>query len=94
MAKKRTKKQKQNPKYPFLVSCDQGSESMPSGEAVKGQNESTPKPGSTKTKSAKNAYFLEKGANPASIRHDIIKSLAVTSFILGLEIVIYLISQR
>ena len=93
MTKRRTKKQKKDPKHPFLVSWE-GTPAKQSHEStVKRQNKTQAKANSKKSGQSKNAYLLEKGANLASVRHDIIKSLIITSFILGLEVVIYLSLQ-
>jgi len=93
VTKRRTKKQKKNPKHPFLVSWEGSSANLSHESTVKGQNKTPAKANSTKSGESKNAYLLEKGANLASVRHDIIKSLIITSFILGLEVVIYLSLQ-
>jgi hypothetical protein len=93
VTKRRTKKQKKDPKYPFLVSWEGTSTNQSQESTVKGQNKTSVKANPKNSGQSKNAYLLEKGANLASVRHDIIKSLIIASFILGLEVVIYLSLQ-
>jgi hypothetical protein len=90
VAKKRTKKQKQNVKHPFLVSWDPKLSQAQSLISVKGQKNKSASTKSRDSTKSKNAYLLEKDTYLASVRHDILKSLAITSFILGLEVMLYL----
>jgi hypothetical protein len=89
VSKRRTRKEKQSAKYPFIT-WGKKSENTSLQASVKGQfkksasNESKPKP---KTKNAENK---EKEADLALIKENIIKSLILTSLILGSEIVLYL----
>ena len=87
--KRRTKAQKSKVKHPFLVSWNEP-EKKALSEAVKGQNnksEAKLKPSGTM---AKNANFLDKDDYLSTTRRDVIRSLMVTSLIIGTELVIYL----
>lgn len=93
MTKRRTRKQKEKAKHQFSISWEPTYKSSNFKPSVKGQFK---KPSSLKVKgrlSSKNAKKLAKAGNLASIKRDIVKSLIITSFILALEIMLYLAWQ-
>lgn len=83
MAIQRTRKNKTNPHYGFLVSWD------PSQARVKGELRSNNKQVGFKAKGIKRADLLAQDADGQTIKKSIIKSILVVSFILILELVIY-----
>jgi len=88
MAKKRTRKEKKEVHYQFLWKLNQA-EITPQVGLVKShlptEEISAPK---TKTE-AKKAANSEKDLNITTIKRDMLKSLALTTFILALEVVLY-----
>ena len=98
MTKRRTKKQKQKAKHPFTVNWEPRSstykpevQSASSTAFVKGQTKSTKKStklSGAKTNSTENTAVYE---NIASIKHNLVKSLVISSLILSLEVVLYFI---
>ena len=94
MTKKRTKEDKAQAKHPFLISWDKTSSSQAPALHVKGQKENqqiTKKgSGTTLNKSDISASII----NLASIKKDIVKSLLIASFILSLELMLYLAWSR
>ena len=97
MAKRRTRKQKERAKHRFAVSWEPD-RSIAKPQPKKGNSEAVvkgqTKKGSSLKKSrkskAKIADLLAKDNGLASIRRDIIKSLILASFVLGLEVMLYL----
>ncbi len=94
MAKRRSKKQKEKAKHQFTISYTPTASGEASKIAVKGQ---------TKTSSSgtnKDAAMPENALNKAEqesfirSKREIVRSLGLASLVLGLEIVIYLVSQR
>ncbi len=88
MAVHRTRKNKENPHYNFSYSW------QPSEPHVKGESnlpEKTFKAGQSYTK---RANLLAKDDSLPRIKKDIIKSLVIVSFILILEVVVYLALHR
>jgi hypothetical protein len=90
MAKKRTRKQKEKAKHQFTISWRPEPNSASSEPDVKGQKKATSTSKAPKTSKQKDAYLLGNNLQLGTIRHDIIKSLVTASFMLGLEIMIYL----
>jgi hypothetical protein len=86
---KKTRRQKVNPKHPFLISWE-GSENKALKSSVKGQLKDVDITKLKKVKPIKKANYMDKGFGLDQIKHDIIKSLILASLILGLEMVIYL----
>lgn len=84
---RRTKKEKLEPRHPFLISWEKTEVKKP---LVKRQLVSEPEATLDKNRKTKNAEYLAKDSNLTSIKRDIVKSLIFASLILGLEIVIYL----
>ena len=81
MSKRRTRKEKQQAKHQFPAPFEAG---------VKGQNNIgyETKPG--KHEEGKNADLTAQAGSVLPIKRDIIKSLLLVSFILSLELVVYL----
>ena len=69
-----------------------GSKNKPDERDVKGQFETSEKEALKLVKNKKNTDNLVKGPTLASQKKDIIKSLLLASFILSLEVVVYLLS--
>ena len=90
MTRRRTKKEKQNARHPFLVSWNSGTTNASQNTPVKRQLDSKPiklhQPGNE----AKKADLLDKDNDIVSIKKGITKSLALASLILGMELVLYL----
>lgn len=91
MAIHRTKKQKETTHYPFLVSWTPklGSEARVKGESKLAKTMPVPK-----LTRAERADLLAKDASLGRIKKDIIRSLILVSFILALEVVVYLAWSR
>lgn len=90
MAKRRTRKQRQEAKHPFSVHWEPEAKNGSSKPSVKGQfknSGSGKKLSGTSSKLAKNTAEL---GSLASIKKDIIKSLILAGVILASEVVIYL----
>lgn len=92
MSKRRTKKDKERANYSYLISWSPGSKIRADERDVKRQFEVSEKKVLERSKTKKNADNLVKGPTLASQKKDIIKSLMLASFILSLEIVVYLLS--
>jgi hypothetical protein len=90
MAKRRTRKDKERAHHSFLYSWQPEPGKAQSRHDVKGQFVSSLEDTSSKAKHAKSANKLAKDDSLASIKHDIVKSLILASFILGAELVVYL----
>ena len=91
MAVHRTRKQKETPHYQFLVSW------QPKGASqahVKGESASGEKPATHTHAHPKRANLLAKDDASPGNKKDIIRSLILVSFILILEIVVYLALHR
>jgi len=98
MSKRRTKKQKLSAKHQFAISWEPGkvvyenkAENGDLRTDVKDQFNSTPK---TKIKDLPRSKYpdnTEEITNLSTIKKDIIKSLVLACFILGTELVIYLV---
>lgn len=94
MAKRRTRKQKEKAKHDFIAKLHSGPGKGSSEPVVKGQFKKSGTDKAAKTKPTKNADILAKQADIASVRREIIRSLILTSLILGTEIMVYLIWFR
>lgn len=91
MAITRTRKQKENPHYNFLYSW----QPKGGGEArVKGESKTAPEQKIPKSSASKNAEIQAKDESTVRIKKDIIRSLFLVSFILALELVVYLAWKR
>ena len=80
----RTRKNKENPHYNFLYSWN------PSEAHVKGESQLVNKTVSVKLSASKRADIQAKQDSLGRIKKDIIRSLILVSFILILELVVYL----
>ncbi len=87
--KRRTRKQKEHAHYESLIIKNPDS-GFPSTGSVKGQLENDKSLKISKKTKAKNAEVMAKEESLASTKREIIKSLILASFIIALEIVIYL----
>lgn len=90
MGKRRTKEDKKNAKRPFAVTWKNKSETGSSEASVKGQFKNGKKSGKSGSKNSKKAKHSAKDGNLDKIKRDIIKSLILAAFLLGLEVVLYL----
>lgn len=91
MIKRRTKKQKQNTKHPFLISWDPKPE-KPTPEAnVKRQSASTDKQISADIGNGEVADFSDSSQDLKRIRRNIYKSLILAGLILASEAVLYFV---
>ena len=89
MAKHRTRKEKETPNYSFLISWKADAPS-PIGSSVKGQFKNHARGKNSEANGHKNANLLDKSASFEVIRRDLTKSLILASFIIALELVVYL----
>lgn len=89
MAKRKTRTQKENIKHPFLISWDESSEKQKTPTSVKGQNKRSEAEIIHSGTTTKNAVRLDKDGNLSTVRRDVVRSLIVTSLIIGMEVVIY-----
>lgn len=90
MAKRRTRKEKEKAKRWFETLAVQESGKVSFEPAVKGQFKKELKIASGKKPRKEIPEFTAKVGYSSSIKHEIVKSLAFASLILGLEFVIYL----
>lgn len=88
MALHRTRKNKENPHYGFLVSW------QPSQPRVKGESKSKTNTISVEAKSIKKADILAQETEGRSIKKDVLKSLILVSLMLILELVVYFAWSR
>ena len=98
MAKRRTRKQKQEAKHTFSISWEPSPQTDESEAKksisepdVKGQLLDSVKRTSQKIKKDESAKYTERDVNLASIKKDIARSLILAGFILTTELVLYLI---
>ena len=91
MAKRRTKKQKQQAKHRFVYSLPRSGKLASKGAAVKGQKKSVVKSTKSLVQDPKKAHSTATVDSLGTIKRDIVKSLSLASLILGLELVIYLV---
>ncbi|OGM57798.1 hypothetical protein A3E46_01820 [Candidatus Woesebacteria bacterium RIFCSPHIGHO2_12_FULL_46_16] len=90
MAKRRTRKQKEEARHSFALSWSPEAKKDHSELDVKGhlKNEAGRSLGQAST--TKSADLLAKETSLASIKRDILKSIFLASLILGTELVLYL----
>ena len=91
MSKRRTRKEKKEAHHHFTLSWEDLSKAELPEAHVKRQFKLSSKPDSDTTVSHESANISAKGEYSASIKHNIIRSLIIVSFILALELVIYLV---
>jgi len=92
MSKRRTKKEKEEAKHPFLIKWEPEEKNTSKDKSTFAKKQFTTPKTIKKNKTKKdNSYFLIRNGNLNSIKHEIFKSLFLTSIILSLEIVLYLI---
>jgi hypothetical protein len=87
MAIERTRKNKENPHYGFLVSWQPKASSQ---ARVKGESNSVKISGSATSRHGEKAVSMAQGALALGTKKSIIRSLILISFILILELVVYL----
>lgn len=93
MAKRRTKKQKQEAKHLFTLSWEpavSGSTSKPVKSQSKSENLGT----TFQNKASKNAKKSEKDTEFVYLKRELTKTLLFASLILGLELVLYLADRK
>lgn len=90
MAKRKTRKQKENTHYSFTISWDPKSSSSSASKSVKGQKNHTRTRNYNGNTSKKDANFSAQDGHWQEIRKNLIKTLGITTFILSLELVLYL----
>jgi hypothetical protein len=88
VAEHRTRKEKQSPHYNFLYSW------QPSQARVNRESKIAIDDKILKPSASKKAEIQAKDASQARIKKDIFKSLALVSFILIIEVVVYLARNR
>lgn len=88
MAQHRTKQTKENANYNFLYSW------KPTISGVKGELNSNHNFNTNKPNKSKKAEILAQESYSVVIKKDIIKSVIIISFLLTIEIVIYLALNR
>jgi hypothetical protein len=100
MAKRRTRKQKSQAKHQFKISWEplpKANKFEPKREvskaSVKGQFTNTKTPKKYKGIKKELAKISAENKNLGTIKHDLLKSLLLASFIFGLEVVLYLVWQ-
>lgn len=87
MSVARTRKNKSNPHYGFLVSWDQNN--LKSNH-VKGETKSALDSKSASSRHSKKADSLAQAELSLNVKKDIVRSLIIISLILILELVVYL----
>ncbi len=90
MAKHRTKKQKINPHHSFLLSWSNEPKKPSFKASVKGQNTIALGSKNSHSEVVKMADESAKESHIQDIKRSVLTSLILASFILGLEVVIYL----
>jgi len=93
MAKKRSRKQKENANHQFLVSWSPSTTEAKPDKSVKGQKKSTNSGTISDKTTTKYASNKAERTELDRIRHEVKKSLSLASLVLGLELVIYLVWQ-
>jgi len=88
VAIKRTRKQKESPRYNFLYSW------APSQPSVKRESKNGKQAQIPKLPAAKRAEIQAKDEATVRIKKDLKKSLIAISFVLALELVVYLAWKR
>ena len=91
MSKRRTKKEKEGAKHPFLIRWEPEERKVSKGKSASANKDFVTHGYIKKNKIKKeNSHFLPGNGNLNSIKHEIFKSLFLTGIILGLEIALYL----
>jgi|GEM_PF-6920014 len=93
MSKIRTRHQKERPKHSFVYQW-QAANTVTQAGPVKRQFNSEAKTNFGEANSKKNANILEKDTALEGIKKNILKSLILASFILAIELVLYLARNR
>jgi hypothetical protein len=93
MPKRRTRKQKIQPKHTFLYQWSKTKSASQAG-VVKGQFINEAKKQASEAGDKENANLLEKDVNLTAIKKNILKSLILTSLVLCLELVLYLARSK
>lgn len=91
MSKKRTRRHKINAKHQFALTWAPEPKKDQNEPSVKGYLKGTKPPPISNKLDVKSAEITEKESGSAPTKTKIIKSLIVVSFILALEVVIYLV---
>lgn len=92
MSKRRTKKEKEKARHPFLIKWDPEESDISKDKSTSAKKRSAITKTIKKNKIKKNSsYFIAGNGDLNSIKREIFKSLFLTTIILGLEIVLYLI---
>jgi len=92
VSKRRTKKEKEKARHPFLIKWEPGESNVSKDKSTSAKKQSaTPKIIKKNKIKKDNSYFLVGNGDLSSIKHEIFKSLFLTTIILGLEIVLYLV---
>ena len=90
MSKRRTKESKVNPNYNFLISWENKAKQAQSRQDVKRQIPDAHSRNSSSMDKIKKADISDKDNDLRLIKRNIIKSLALASLVLGIELVLYL----
>ncbi len=91
MAKRRTKKQKQNAKHSFTINWEPGSSNLKFEPSVNSQINNSEISEANESRLNKNATFTVKGLDLVNIKKNIFRSLILAGLILASEVVLYLI---
>ena len=91
MAKRRTKKDKSSARHKFTLQWEPSSKNSDLASSVKGQLKNQDSTVNTKPQNAKSADISAQESSGKNVRKDIIKSLILVSFVLSLELVVYLV---
>lgn len=91
MAKRRTKKDKLSARHQFALKWEPSLINNDLASGVKRQLKKQISASNAKTQRSKSANILAQEGSVKTIRLDIIKSLILASFILSLELVVYLV---
>jgi len=90
MAKRRTRKQKEEARHSLAISWSPEAKKGRSEPDVKGHLKNEARTPLEQASITKSADLLAKEGSLASIRRDILKSIILASLILGAELVLYL----
>lgn len=90
MAKRRTRKQKERARKNFKFFIQPEAKNSIFEANVKGQIQKPLVAGSKDKKQVKNAETLAQQGHLATVKKDITRSIIIASFILGIELVLYL----
>ena len=87
MAIQKSRKNKKNPNYGFLISWDKNASKI---AHVKGETKNPLKAKSASVRHGKKADSLAQAESGVNVKKDIIRSLLIISLVLILELVVYL----